>query len=91
MFNLDGKTAIVTGAGRGLGAQIARGLSQMGAFVFCAGRNAEPLSRLCASINDVGGSSAPLLFDVANEADAAIAIDRVVSPGPPTAQGIPTR
>jgi len=78
MFSLDGKTAIVTGAGRGLGAEIARGLAQMGAVVFCVGRNAEPLSRLCASINEVGGRSAPLLFDVANAGDAAIAIDRVV-------------
>jgi gluconate 5-dehydrogenase len=78
MFSLDGKTAIVTGAGRGLGAQIAQGLAQLGAFVFCAGRNEEPLLRLCASIKDIGGASEPLPFDVANEADATIALARVV-------------
>jgi gluconate 5-dehydrogenase len=79
MFSLKGKTAIVTGAGRGLGAHIAKGLAQMGAFVFCAGRNPEPLVNLCASIEALGGASKPLAFDVAHQAEAAGAIDQVVA------------
>jgi len=79
MFNLKGKTAIVTGAGRGLGEQISKGLAEMGAFVFCGGRNVEPLLKLCASINEVGGASTPLVFDVSNEEDATIAINRVAA------------
>jgi len=79
MFSLAGKTAIVTGAGRGLGAQIAKGLAQMGAFVCCAGRNVEPLSNLCASIEASGGASQPLVFDVADQGEAAVAIDQVVA------------
>ena len=78
MFSLEGKTAIVTGAGRGLGAQIAKGLAQMGAFVFCVGRNAEPLLELCASIAETDGAARPLIFDVANEGDAVIAVDHVI-------------
>jgi hypothetical protein len=78
MFSLEGKTAIVTGAGRGLGAQIAKGLAQMGAFVFCVGRNAEPLLELCASIAETDGASEPLIFDVANEGDAVIAVNHVI-------------
>jgi hypothetical protein len=50
----------------------------MRAFLFCAGRNAEPPLSLCASINEIDGASAPLILDVANEGDAAIAINRVV-------------
>ena len=78
MFSLEGKTAIVTGAGRGLGAQIAKGLAQMGAFVFCVGRNAEPLLGLCASIAETDGASEPLIFDVANAGDAVIAVNHVI-------------
>jgi gluconate 5-dehydrogenase len=77
MFSLDGKVAVVTGAGRGLGRQIAMGLAQMGAFVFCAGRTAEPLSKLCADIAEIGGASAPLVFDVADEQEATAAINGV--------------
>jgi NAD(P)-dependent dehydrogenase (short-subunit alcohol dehydrogenase family) len=78
MFSLKGKTAIVTGAGRGLGAQIAKGLARMGAFVFCVGRNAEPLLELCTTIAETDGASEPLIFDVANEGDAVIAVNHVI-------------
>ena len=38
-FRLDGKTAIVTGAGRGIGAEIARSFAEVGAAVVCVARN----------------------------------------------------
>jgi len=37
-FDLSGRTAIVTGAGRGLGRGMAEALAQAGARVVCAGR-----------------------------------------------------
>jgi gluconate 5-dehydrogenase len=77
MFSLAGKTAIVTGAGRGLGEQIARGLARMGAFVSCAGRTIEPLEKLCESIHASGGAAAPLVFDIADADDTAAAVARV--------------
>jgi short chain dehydrogenase len=79
MFSLTGKTAIVTGAGRGLGEHISKGLAQMGAFVFCAGRNVEPLQQVCTSIHGIGGKAKPLVFDVSREDDATAAIDRVAT------------
>jgi gluconate 5-dehydrogenase len=79
MFSLTGKTAIVTGAGRGLGEHISKGLAQMGAFVFCAGRNLKPLRQVCTSIHGIGGQATPLVFDVSREDDATTAIDRVVT------------
>lgn len=41
LFKLDGKTAIVTGCGRGLGLGIARGLAEAGADIFGVGRAPE--------------------------------------------------
>ena len=41
MFDLSGKTAIITGGGRGLGAQIARGLAEAGANIVLCSRKVE--------------------------------------------------
>jgi NAD(P)-dependent dehydrogenase (short-subunit alcohol dehydrogenase family) len=38
MFRLDGKVAVVTGGGRGIGAMMARGLLQAGATVYLSSR-----------------------------------------------------
>ncbi|AEG51125.1 Gluconate 5-dehydrogenase [Sphingobium chlorophenolicum L-1] len=62
-----GKTALVTGAGRGLGHEIALGLAAAGAHVLLHGRSAEPLEALSAQIAASGGSSEPLTFDLEDE------------------------
>ena len=38
MFRLDGKVAVVTGGGRGIGVMMARGLLQAGATVYLSSR-----------------------------------------------------
>ena len=47
---LDGKVAVVTGGGRGIGAAIARGFAAAGARVAIAGRRREPIERVAGEI-----------------------------------------
>ncbi len=52
MFDLSGKTALVTGATGGIGGDIARGLHAQGAIVAISGRNEEKLASLAAELGD---------------------------------------
>ncbi len=52
MFDLTGKTALVTGASRGIGAAIARALHGAGATVGLHGTRTEPLEALMAELGD---------------------------------------
>ena len=52
MFNLTGKTALVTGATGGIGGAIARGLHAQGATVGISGRNEDKLNALKAELGD---------------------------------------
>ena len=63
-FALDGKTALVTGAGRGLGLEIAKALAQAGAHVFLNGRRRETLETQVSAIRAAGRSAEALAFDV---------------------------
>lgn len=59
LFDLSGKTALVTGASRGIGEAIARRLAQHGANVVVSSRNLEPCETVADSINaDVGREAA---------------------------------
>ena len=49
---LQGRTAVVTGGGTGLGAAIARHLHGAGASVVVTGRRVEPLERMCAGLGE---------------------------------------
>lgn len=66
MFRLDGKTALVTGAGRGLGLEIACGLAEAGAHVLLNGRSLAPLEAARARIMEAGGTAEAVPFDVAD-------------------------
>ena len=52
LFNLAGKTALVTGASRGIGRAIAIGLADAGADVAIVARNLAPLKQVAAEIED---------------------------------------
>jgi len=66
---LAGRTALVTGAGRGIGAGIARRLATDGAHVIVADRDLATAQAIAAGIAEAGGSSVAVRMDVTNEQD----------------------
>ena len=65
-FSLAGRTALVTGAGRGLGWEIARAMAQAGAHVLLNGRDLGVLSAKVDLLVSDGLSAAAAQFDVAD-------------------------
>lgn len=63
---LAGQTAVVTGAGRGIGASIALHLAELGAAVVLCGRTAKPLEETAARIAKSGGQAEAATCDVGN-------------------------
>lgn len=64
LFNLHGKTALVTGSGGGLGLTIARGLAEAGAAVILNGRSEEKLAKATESLATEGLAVSSCPFDV---------------------------
>lgn len=64
MNRLDGKTALITGAGAGLGRAIARLFAAEGARVFVTDRNTETAGAAAEEIRQAGGAAEALALDV---------------------------
>jgi 3-oxoacyl-[acyl-carrier protein] reductase len=78
-FRLDGRVAIVTGGGGGLGSGICPALAAAGAAVAVAGRTKGKLEDVAASVNATGGRAIAVEADIADSASVAAMTDRVVS------------
>jgi len=63
-FSLDGRTAFVTGASRGIGRAIAKALAHAGAGVACAARDLDQVTSAAAEIEAAGGRACGLQLDV---------------------------
>jgi gluconate 5-dehydrogenase len=82
-FDLAGQVALVTGAYRGLGLAIGRGLAQAGARVLLNARRAEALAGPLARLRAEGLDVQPALFDVTDAAGIASAVAAIAgSHGP---------
>lgn len=77
---LDGKVAIITGAGTGIGETAARTFAREGAKVLLVGRREPPLRANAEAINAAGGEALVMAADVSRaiDADAVVrhAVDR---------------
>jgi gluconate 5-dehydrogenase len=76
LFDLTGRTALVTGSTRGIGYALARGLLSAGARVVVHGRSADPATAAASALeNETGGSTLSAAFDVtsASAVDAGVA------------------
>jgi NAD(P)-dependent dehydrogenase (short-subunit alcohol dehydrogenase family) len=71
LFRLDGKTAIVTGGGRGLGQYIAEGLVDAGARVVLCSRVVAACEQVKGEIEARGGQALALACDITNAGDVA--------------------
>ena len=75
MFDLSGKTALITGSSQGIGLALARGLAQAGAAVVLNGRNTTKLSDAANTLRAEGATVHELAFDATDNAAVAAAID----------------
>ena len=75
---LEGKVAIVTGAGRGIGRVIALTLAQNGALVSLAAKTEAELEAVLAEIESFGGQAASFCTDISLEADVKALIRNTV-------------
>ena len=76
LFDLAGKTALVTGSSAGLGLAMARGLAEAGATIVLNGRDEGKLESALESFAAAGRPAKSRAFDVADEAAVQAAFDR---------------
>jgi len=78
MTRLEGKVAIVTGGGSGIGMATAKLLAAQGAKVVAAGRQIGPVQRVVAEIRAAGGEALAVSADMGDESQIAEMVQRAI-------------
>jgi gluconate 5-dehydrogenase len=76
LFDLSGKTAIVTGGGSGLGRQMAEGLAEMGASLVLCARKAERCEQAAAELAGLGVQAIGMGCDVRDPTQVQAVVER---------------
>lgn len=77
-LRLDGKTAVVTGAGRGLGKAMAKAMAQAGAELVCAARTQAQIDQTIQEIQEAGGRAMAVQTDVTDSVQVDRLVDRCI-------------
>ncbi|HEY6632425.1 MAG TPA: SDR family oxidoreductase [Rhizobiaceae bacterium] len=77
LFSLNGRLALVTGSGQGIGLALAKGLAQHGAKVMLNGRTAEKIEKAVAALRAEGFSVEGSMFDVVDAAAVEADVARI--------------
>ena len=78
LFELSGKTALVTGATRGLGEVAATALAKAGAQVAVCGRSQADMERVCADLAGLGATAQGFSLDVLSKDKVGQCVDAVL-------------
>ncbi|MCZ1074426.1 MULTISPECIES: SDR family NAD(P)-dependent oxidoreductase [Rhodococcus] len=81
MFELTGRSALVTGAGSGIGASVAHAYAAAGAAVLVTDVNEDAAAAVAAEIIAAGGTAKSAVLDVRNAAQAAAAAEQAAALG----------
>jgi NAD(P)-dependent dehydrogenase (short-subunit alcohol dehydrogenase family) len=80
MFDLTGKTALVVGAGSGIGEASAHGLASFGAHVMCADVNGEAADQTASDVRSQGKKADALKLDLTDPESVRTAVESVGAP-----------
>jgi NAD(P)-dependent dehydrogenase (short-subunit alcohol dehydrogenase family) len=78
IFSLEGKTALITGGGQGLGGAIAEGFAQFGADVSVVDINQETADAVAATAESLGRKAIALKCDVSNEEQVLETVEKSI-------------
>ena len=78
-YRLDGKVALVTGAGKGIGAGIAVALAEAGADVAVTARTKEDIEAVAKQVRELGHAAVAIPGDVTDHAGLPHLVDETVS------------
>lgn len=79
LFDLSGKTALITGSSQGIGLTLALGLSEAGASIVLNGRDTTKLASAAEALRATGATIYEAAFDVTDHAATKAAVDEFES------------